>query len=452
MKQILKDQDAINPLKNLARVRDPEIKREAIEALAELGISYVAKGVKKTKDGEPEKAQREVVERERTEVEARERTQREALERESIQRDVMEREARERAERQAVEKEVLERESAERARLEREAMERAMREAAERDASEKILIEKQKMDRERLDSEARSRAEREALEAQAREAREALSRAQEEKYRLERERGEREALEREVQAARRALEQARAEREALEREARLAFEQEALELARQRDEMERALNDQSYAGPLRLVTMTEVVEVDDEKDIDEDYEEEDDEITEDDKREKAKIALVMVDLWEPAEDRTITESALRKLASLSLKERNRKLIRIAGAVPILVELIKPSDPSTGLTPIESLALASLAILVRNVRNREEVRRNEGLRHHLRLMKTKEEKDLVENMKALKELAKDDRNKALLREGHLIEILIPKIVEKNPPIQEHSLDILTIMSLNDGILS
>ena len=73
----------------------------------------------------------------------------------------------------------------------------------------------------------------------------------------------------------------------------------------------------------------------------------------------------MVDLWEPAEDTSITESALRKLAVLSMKERNRKLIRIAGAVPILVELLKSADPSVGLTPIESLALATLAILVRN---------------------------------------------------------------------------------------
>jgi len=239
------------------------------------------------------------------------------------------------------------------------------------------------MERDRLDNDARQRAEREALERQAAEAREALQRAQAEKYQLERERAEREAIEREIQAAREALERARAEREALERESRYAYEQEALNLARQRDDMERALNEArlNAEAPLRLVTMTEVVEVDDEKDIDEDYDEEDDEVTEDDRREKAKIALVMTDLWEPSEDKTITESALRKLIALSLKERNRKLIRFAGAIPILVELLKPADPSIGLTPIESLALATLAILVRNVRNREEVRRNDGLRHH-----------------------------------------------------------------------
>merc|ERR1712054_198041 len=112
----------------------------------------------------------------------------------------------------------------------------------------------------------------------------------------------------------------------------------------------------TYVGnmdEMKMVKVTEILEVDDEKDIDEDYDEEDDEVTEDDRREKAKIALVMVDLWEPSEDSSITESALRKLGALSAKERNRKLIRIAGAIPILVDILKGADPSIGLTPIQS---------------------------------------------------------------------------------------------------
>lgn len=83
-----------------------------------------------------------------------------------------------------------------------------------------------------------------------------------------------------------------------------------------------------------------------------------------------------------------------------------------------------------------------------MRNREEVRRNDGLRHHMRIMRVKDEKDLIENLKALKELGKDDKNKVLLRDGRLLEILIPKITEKNKPVQELSLDIITIMSQND----
>ena len=122
--------------------------------------------------------------------------------------------------------------------------------------------------------------------------------------------------------------------------------------------------------------------------------------------EKAKIALAMVDLWETNEDISVTEAALRKLGALAMKERNRKLIRIAGAIPILCDFLRNADPSVGLTPDQSLALQVLALLCRNVRNREEVRKCDGLRHCLRIVKVKEERDLIEDLKALKELAKN----------------------------------------------
>merc|ERR1712137_568895 len=199
---------------------------------------------------------------------------------------------------------------------------------------------------------------------------------------------------------------------------------------------------------MKMVKVTEILEIDDERDIDEDYDEEDDEVTEDDRREKAKIALVMVDLWEPSDDSSITESALRKLGALAAKERNRKLIRIAGAIPILVDILKEADPSIGLNPVQSLALSDLALLCRNVRNREEVRRFDGLIHVLRIARVRDEKDLLEDLKALKELAKNDRNKIMLREGRLIEFLVPKIDKENNPVQELVLDILTIMNMNE----
>jgi hypothetical protein len=81
--------------------------------------------------------------------------------------------------------------------------------------------------------------------------------------------------------------------------------------------------------------------------------------------EKAKIALAMVDLWETNEDISVTEAALRKLGALAMKERNRKLIRIAGAIPILCDFLRNADPSVGLTPDQSLALQVLALLCRN---------------------------------------------------------------------------------------
>jgi HEAT repeat protein len=83
-----------------------------------------------------------------------------------------------------------------------------------------------------------------------------------------------------------------------------------------------------------------------------------------------------------------------------------------------------------------------------VRNREEVRKCDGLRHCLRIVKVKEERDLIEDLKALKELAKNDKNKVVLREGRLIESVVPMILPPNQPIQELVLDLLCIMSMND----
>lgn len=50
---------ATNPLKQLARSRDPEVKREAIEALNKLGIRVLSKAEKEEK----ERAEREAAER-----------------------------------------------------------------------------------------------------------------------------------------------------------------------------------------------------------------------------------------------------------------------------------------------------------------------------------------------------------------------------------------------------
>ena len=49
-----------------------------------------------------------------------------------------------------------------------------------------------------------------------------------------------------------------------------------------------------------------MVEIEEERDIDDDYPDEDEEMTEDDRREKTKIAIVMVDLWETADDPSVT--------------------------------------------------------------------------------------------------------------------------------------------------
>ena len=61
----------------------------------------------------------------------------------------------------------------------------------------------------------------------------------------------------------------------------------------------------------------------------------------------------MVDLWDPRED-DVVEAALVKLLALAQKERNRKWIRVAGAIPILIAFLKKTDASTQFSEIQVL--------------------------------------------------------------------------------------------------
>lgn len=308
--------------------------------------------------------------------------------------------------------------------------------------------------------------EKQILEFQIAEMKRGIEAARQERLALSHDKSTRQFLDDNLQKAKDALQAAHSQREIIEKETKSTYEREyrsvidaLIQSKREREQLERALRDAPDAmnyrtlqdfNSLRSIKLSEMNEtIDDEKDIEEDYDEEDDIITEDDKREKAKIALVMVDLWEPAEDPSITEGALQKLNTLSLKERNRKLIRIAGAIPILIEILKDADPSIGLTPSQSLALAVLSILCRNVRNRDEVRRQDGLRHVFRIAKVKDEKDLTECLKCLRELCKNDSSRIIFRDGKLIEFIISHLEkEQSAMIQELLLDILTILNIND----
>mmetsp|Transcript_27170 Transcript_27170/g.75930 ORF Transcript_27170/g.75930 Transcript_27170/m.75930 type:complete len:1255 (-) Transcript_27170:75-3839(-) len=180
----------------------------------------------------------------------------------------------------------------------------------------------------------------------------------------------------------------------------------------------------------------------------EDWDEEEDEReTEEDRRVKSELALIMMELWEPkGEDRV--EDALRRLLFLAQKVRNRKLIRIAGAIPILVNMLKSADPSLPLTRCQSLALECIATLSRNVLNREEIRKNGGLSPLVSFIHKKEQKDKVEALKCLKECSKSPKNKALLRKAGFIETLIPYLLPDNEPIQCLVLDVLTVVCFND----
>jgi hypothetical protein len=182
----------------------------------------------------------------------------------------------------------------------------------------------------------------------------------------------------------------------------------------------------------------------------EDWDEEEDEReTDEDRRVKSELALIMMELWEPKGEERI-EDALKRLLFLAQKVRNRKLIRIAGAIPILINMLKSADPSLPLTTCQSIALECIALLSKNVLNREEIRKNGGLSPLVSFIHKKEQKDKVEALKCLKECSKSPKNKVLLRKAGFLETLIPYLTPNNEPVQSLVLDVLTVVTFNDQI--
>jgi len=205
----------------------------------------------------------------------------------------------------------------------------------------------------------------------------------------------------------------------------------------------------------KVVKVVEVVEIDkgleNEKGEDESDDEEDDEVTDEDRREKAKIALVMVDLWDPRED-DVVEAALVKLLALAQKERNRKWIRVAGAIPILIAFLKKTDASTQFSEIQRLSLAILATLSRNVVNRDEIRKHEGLPILLRLSHHNDPEILLNTLKCCKECSKNAENTVILRNGRHLKTIVPMCTPENEPVQIVVLDTIHIMCVGANSLS
>jgi endonuclease YncB( thermonuclease family) len=184
--------------------------------------------------------------------------------------------------------------------------------------------------------------------------------------------------------------------------------------------------------------------------VGEDWDEEEDEReTEEDRRVKSELALIMMELWEPKGDERV-EDALRRLLFLAQRVRNRKLIRIAGAIPILVNMLKSADPSLKLTSCQSVALECVALLSKNVLNRDEIRKNGGLSPMVSFIHKKEKKDKIEALKCLKECSKAPKNKTLLRKAGFIETLIPYLLPNDEPVQCLVLDVLTVVCFNDQL--
>eukprot|EP01102_Stenamoeba_stenopodia_P005479 TRINITY_DN1618_c0_g1_i1.p1 TRINITY_DN1618_c0_g1~~TRINITY_DN1618_c0_g1_i1.p1 ORF type:complete len:676 (+),score=209.04 TRINITY_DN1618_c0_g1_i1:260-2287(+) len=269
-----------------------------------------------------------------------------------------------------------------------------------------VRIKKERIEREK------ERLERERLEKQKRKMKkkEKMRKAREREERLERERNKEAQLqlEREIKEARELLE--------FDREARLPLEREVRE-----------------------------------KTEDEEDSEEDDEVTQEDKREKAKVAVCMVDLWDlGASEEPKVEESLRALQTLSQKERNRKWIRISGAIPLLVDLLNAPDPkNTPLTRKESTVLNILATLARNAVNRDEMRQH-GLPVFLKFLDASNQEDVVNALKLLKELSKSPQNLATLRENKMIELVLPMLKSDNENIIGGALDILYVVCLHNTV--
>jgi hypothetical protein len=116
----------------------------------------------------------------------------------------------------------------------------------------------------------------------------------------------------------------------------------------------------------------------------------------------------------------------------------------------LIGFLAPSDPNGNLTQVQSLSLATLATLARNPVNRDDIRKHDGLPLFLRLLALKDQKNKIEDLKALKECSKNATNQSVLRDGKLLEALIPMILPDNEPVQMPALDTLFIMTLNNPL--
>jgi hypothetical protein len=143
-----------------------------------------------------------------------------------------------------------------------------------------------------------------------------------------------------------------------------------------------------------------------------------------------------------------TETALRKLGGLAAKDQNQKLIRNAGGIQILLEILKEVDLTAGLSTKEGLALMIIAILCQNVINRDKIRESEGIPLLLRINQVRDETHLKNNLKALKELGKNEKNNIILRDGGLIEFAIQTIPLGDSVLKQLCLDIITILTLNN----
>eukprot|EP01100_Stratorugosa_tubuloviscum_P007229 TRINITY_DN3027_c0_g1_i1.p1 TRINITY_DN3027_c0_g1~~TRINITY_DN3027_c0_g1_i1.p1 ORF type:complete len:465 (-),score=153.58 TRINITY_DN3027_c0_g1_i1:127-1521(-) len=166
------------------------------------------------------------------------------------------------------------------------------------------------------------------------------------------------------------------------------------------------------------------------------------------KHDKSKIAECMVDLWNLNLNESLLESTLSQLHSLCTSERNLLLIRLAGAIPVLLRVLSEfygnSDQPTKNQQLSFSILASLAV---NVSNRDEIRRKGGANYLFELLTIKKYFSPIEFLTFCKELSKNKKVAAHIRKEKLITNIIPYISEDDD-ISMVGLDAIYINLINE----
>jgi hypothetical protein len=175
----------------------------------------------------------------------------------------------------------------------------------------------------------------------------------------------------------------------------------------------------------------------------EDWDEEEHEEFEEDLHVRSEVGEIMMELWEPKGEDAVVES-LQKMSLLAQERSNNlKIIRTAGAIPLLVDMVKPSPH---VSRSHSLAIECFAHLSKNILNRIEIAESGGLTPLLSCLAVVEETDLLHILNCLFECSKSPlKIRAMLRKAGAIETLLPLITVGNEAVQILLLDIIKLYS-------
>ena len=177
-----------------------------------------------------------------------------------------------------------------------------------------------------------------------------------------------------------------------------------------------------------------------------DWDEEEADETSEDISIKSEVTSVMRDLWEPQGEMEVCD-ALKRLLSLAQKQSHMKVIRSAGAIPILVDIIRSAESlgaPSHLSPPQSLAVECIFFLSKSLLSRIEIGETGGLHPLASCLRIKDSKDVVTALRCLKECSKSPlKNRSLLRKAGFIDSLIALLVRESEDVLFLVLDTLSL---------